>query len=175
MSRLLCIWGLVLNFVLSVSCSSDRNYETLDSRIQSSEALEENSTIESLKRFNDSLFIVPQARWSWRNFTRALAVSGADIIGAAAGIAAHKELMLVVGGTTGGTGYAVAAAVAGTICGVGTSYKAYCDMENNTTSSNEITVRSIMEGIPVGSFQMVVDSVGDAPMPLTNCGAVHRK
>lgn len=173
MNRLLCILGLILALVLSVSCSSDRDNEVLDSLTQSSETLEVNSTIESLKQFNDSLFVVPQARWSWKNFGRALAVSGADIIGAAAGIAANKELILVAGGTTGGTGAAVAAAVAGTICGAGASYVAYCDTEKSTVSNNGITVRRIMSEIPVGSFQRVVDDIDEASLPFVDCGVVH--
>lgn len=175
MKNLLYICSIIFFCVLGASCSS---YEEniLNNGTESSatsELIETNPTFTSLKQFNDSLLLtIPQSRWSWKNLGRALAVAGADIVGAAAGVAANKELIAVAGGASGGSGAVAAAAVAGTICGAGASYVAYCETDY-TISIDNLSVKQIMQEIPVGSFQTTSTTTDILPPSTANCGIVH--
>lgn len=171
MKNLSYIFTLILFLGLVTSCSSYED-NALNKNAQSVAVEDVRSTFTELKQFNDSLLLnIPQARWSWKNMGRAPAVAGADIMGAAAGVAANKELITIVGGATGGSGAVAAAAVAGTICGAGASYVAYCETAY-TVSIESLSVKQIMEKIPVGSFQTPTPTT-PLPSPSAKCGIIH--
>ena len=68
-----------------------------------------------------------------------LAVAGADLVGAGAGVMAVKEIGLAFGTFTGGTGTAIVYAGAGIICGAGASYQAHDAMTPKTNSTTKST------------------------------------
>lgn len=140
--------------------------------------IKENLTLDQMKQFNDSVFLDSNCstRGWLNNLGRALAVTGADIIGAAAGVQANGALIAAAGAATSGTGAVVAGAVAATICGAGASYVAYSETQNTTSYTEPLTVKDIMSNIPVGVFSLTTtDSTTTPIIPsyLAVCGDVH--
>lgn len=171
------------------ACNSNEDF-TLENNPSPThlKGIEENASFAQMKQFNDSVFLYSNCRtrgW-WCSLGRALAVTGADIIGAAAGVQANGVLIGAAGAATGGTGAVVAGAVAATICGAGASYVAYCETEL-VSCSEPLSVTEIMSNIPVGSFKTsstgptIIGPTTDEPTTtdpiipsyLAVCGGVH--
>lgn len=142
---------MVYSFCLSllfISCDKENNNDNGDIVANTS-----NSTISSLKNFNDSVFILNKSNTrgfgGW--FLRASAVASADVLGAAGGFRASVSVAAFITAATGGTaGPATAAAVLASsgICGIGASYGAYRGVRgrsNNVTCSIIVPASQIYE------------------------------
>ncbi len=114
-SILLLLSLLGILFVLP-SCSND---DVLEAEVKPQT---ECKTLLELKDYNERILSSAPTR-GW--FDRFLEVASCDILGAAAGIVASKEIIGFAGLTTGGTGAVVTGAICGSICGAAASNKAY--------------------------------------------------
>ena len=73
----------------------------------------------------------------WDGIKKGLAIAGADVIGVGAGIYAGKEIVIIAGGASGGTGAIVAGTICGVIGGAGASIAAAAPMGGNNPNGNE--------------------------------------
>lgn len=112
---------LIFGFFFIVSC--EKNPEDITNVIQHQSSLTTNLTQFNNKyktNFNNDI----QLRGFWKTLAGVVAVAGADVIGAGAGIYAGKEIAALAGAATGGTGAAVVAGVCGVLGAAGTSIAA---------------------------------------------------
>ena len=96
-----------------------------------------------LKEFNESYSInnignsnLKSAQGFWSKVGDAVVVSGADLIGAAGGALAVKELAVAAGLATGGTGAAVVMGAGAVIAGGGASVTAYRGLKSANMSNS---------------------------------------
>lgn len=128
--------------------------------------------ITKLREFNESYSTnnigqdnLKSAQGFWSTVGDALVVSGADLIGAAAGAVAVKELAVAAGVATGGTGAAVVMGAGAVIAGGGASVAAYRELKSANMSN-------IISGVYSGNLNIVYP---DKYKDLANCGYNHNK
>ncbi len=154
---------LILAILLPFGCQKNEINETPDA-----------STIllTKLQEFNESYSInnigqsnLKSAQGFWKALGDALVVSGADLIGAAAGAVAVKEIAVVAGLATGGTGAAVVIGAGAVIAGGGASVTAYRTLKSANMSNNISEVYS-------GNLNIIYPS---KYKDLASCGYNHNK
>lgn len=113
------IIGCLLTGMIFTSC----NKNTADTN-SSPKRLTKIELYADLKAFNAAHAVRPECSGFWSCLGKVVAVAGADITGAAAGVVGVSEAAAALGIATGGTGGVVVLAAGGAIAGGGASYAA---------------------------------------------------
>lgn len=147
---------------LATSCDKSEHVNDVSKTSELSTYKEDvNKTILIFKGLNDSILNLPNYSTNriytrgWGNFfNKVIAIAGADLVGAAGGMAAVKEIAIAAGMATEGTGAAVVLAVGGAIGAASASELANKTMEssvsiNDFTASTAINAYQEIKEIPI--------------------------
>lgn len=120
--------ALMFSVIVQIGCKEEKN------EIEHTETA---NLFYNLQEFNKQYFRnnikqikLKSSQKFWSSIADALVVSGADLIGAAAGAVAVKDLAAVAGLATGGTGAAVVISAGAIIAGGGASVTAYRELKS---------------------------------------------
>lgn len=154
---------LILSVLLPFGCQKAEINETPDASTVLLTKLQEFN--ESYSTNNIGQGNLKSAQGFWSTVGDALVVSGADLIGAAAGAVAVKELAVAAGVATGGTGAAVVMGTGAVIAGGGASVAAYRELKSANMSNSISEVYS-------GNLNIVYPN---KYKDLANCGLIITK
>lgn len=137
-SSVLTGFAFILIIGVIISGCSKQHTETNTSQANTLELLNKLSTFNKSRASLNGNTLRGGCSGFWGCLGKVLAVAGADIAGAAAGIVGVKEAAGAVGIATGGTGAVVVMATAGAITGAGASYTAAFTAVADTPNAHKL-------------------------------------
>lgn len=129
---------LVLSILIPIGCQKEELSEAPSASRDLLLKLQDFNELYKLNNMGQNDIISTKGFWS--TIGDALVVSGADLLGAAAGAVAVKEIAIVAGLATGGTGAAVVMGTGAVIAGGGASVAAYRGLKSASMSHNISTL-----------------------------------